>query len=285
MLDSSAEGPPQHKETKTSLPLSFPLSLLPDEVALSCLARVPRSDYIALSLVSKKYRSLVCLPALYKKRSILGFTEDCFYICLSSGGYESSPVWLIFHREKRFMIPIPTLLPQLPRGSSVVVLDGKIYVIGGLSGTKHSSSDVFLLDCRSHTWHCVPSMSVPRSFSAAGVVDGKIYVIGGCRTIDLSLCYGEVFDPKTQTWETLVPITDHNTKKLFDYNHVYDESLVIEDKVYALHRARGVYYSPHEAKWELTENDVWRLRFQNHCCVMEKLLYGCDDYGDVFWCE
>ncbi|CAN7082335.1 unnamed protein product [Brassica oleracea var. botrytis] len=59
------------------------------------------------------------------------------------------------------------------------------------------------IDCRTHTWRRVPSMGVARASPAAAVVDGKIYVVGGCDVYDESLSWGEVFDPKTQAWESL----------------------------------------------------------------------------------
>ncbi|WZY96071.1 hypothetical protein YC2023_068400 [Brassica napus] len=43
------------------------------------VARVPRSYYRTLSLVSKSFRCMVVSPELYKVRSLLGLTETCLY--------------------------------------------------------------------------------------------------------------------------------------------------------------------------------------------------------------
>ncbi|ESQ38268.1 hypothetical protein EUTSA_v10029302mg [Eutrema salsugineum] len=71
-----------------------------------------------------------------------------------------------------------------------------IYVIGGMNISRMRKSDVWLLDCRTNTWSKVPSMTVGRASAAAGV-----------RDIDSST-WGEVFDPKTQIWNSLVPMTN-----------------------------------------------------------------------------
>ena len=60
------------------------LSSLPDDLLLNCLARVSRLYYPILSLVSKRFSSLVASPELYKIRKLLGQTESCLYVCLES---------------------------------------------------------------------------------------------------------------------------------------------------------------------------------------------------------
>ncbi|CAF1738898.1 BnaC09g22030D [Brassica napus] len=45
-------------------------------------------------------------------------------------------------------------------------------------------------------------MKVARKNPVAGIVDGKIYVMGGCKA-DETKNWAEVFDPNTQTWESL----------------------------------------------------------------------------------
>ncbi|ESQ53293.1 hypothetical protein EUTSA_v10027293mg, partial [Eutrema salsugineum] len=144
-MSNSEESP--HKKSKVEATVS--LSSLPDDVALSCVARLSRLDHAALSLASKSCHSLVDSPDLYKTRSLMGFSEPHVYVCLRT----------------------PLTDPFAPLSASGSILRG---------GLKRSS-DVWLLDCRTHTWHIVPSMRVARAKAAAGVVDGKIYVLGGCR--------------------------------------------------------------------------------------------------------
>ncbi|XP_023633711.1 F-box/kelch-repeat protein At4g39550-like [Capsella rubella] len=157
---SNVEEPPHKMRKKEEASSSL---WLPDDVVISCMARVSRLDHAALSLVSKSYRSLVASPEIYMTRSLMGLTETYVY-------------------------PL--------EASAVVVLDGGIYVIGGIIKENKRTSDVWLLDCRTHTWRHVHSMGVPRAYALAGVVEGKIYVIGGCDVYNPNT-WGEVFDPKT----------------------------------------------------------------------------------------
>ncbi|KAL0726352.1 hypothetical protein Bca4012_022445 [Brassica carinata] len=268
---------------------SFSLSSLPDEVALSCMALLPRSDHASLSRVSKRYRSLVASPHLYDIRSQLGYS--CFYVCLSLHGRYSTPRWFIISREKtvnRLMTPIPPCPSSHPtEGFAVVSLDCRIYVIGGSvfssSSSGYTSSHVLLLDCRTHTWRQVTSMNVARRRATAGVVNGKIYVFGGCSGIKT---YGEVFDPKTQTWTTLPPVPVSVRPDVS-----FRESMVMGDTVYAVpfqNSSSQLYYSPKEGIWGRTMKDVnvSKLRIQSYSlCVTENVLYSCDDEGNVFWRE
>ncbi|WZZ50181.1 hypothetical protein YC2023_050288 [Brassica napus] len=60
------------------------ITSLPEDVMIDILARVPRREYPTLSLVSKYFRSLVASPGLYVRRSVLGFTEHCFYSSMTT---------------------------------------------------------------------------------------------------------------------------------------------------------------------------------------------------------
>lgn len=122
-------------------------------------------------------------------------------------------------------------------------------------------------------------MGVARAHAVAGVVDGKIYALGGYNV--QSRDCGEVFEPKTQTWDNLVPMTDRRRGHC-----VLGESVVMEEKIYAMYYSKGsVYYSPSEGKWGRTKDYVSKLEMTSHCCVTDKFLYGCDGYGNMFWRE
>ncbi|CAA7022211.1 unnamed protein product [Microthlaspi erraticum] len=277
MSNSAAEEPPRHKKTKEE-PLppasSSPFTSLPDAVALSCVVRVSKLERAALSVVSNSVRSLLVSPDFNKTRSLFGLAEKLVYVCLRTPPPgPGSPRWFICRIEEdnhcNRLCQISSSRSNQALKSSVVSLDWGIYVIGGkLNGER--SSDVSLLDCRSHRWQKVSSMRVARASAVAGVVDGKIYVFGGCEERDL---WGEVFDPKTQTWEAL-PDCGVRTYGLIR------GGVVVEKKVYAVDaREQRFYYSPSEGKWEVCNYDFTR------CCVIDGLLCFCDSFGNLFWCE
>jgi N-acetylneuraminic acid mutarotase len=91
-------------------------------------------------------------------------------------------------------------MPSARSGSAAVVLDGKIYVIGG---RPPAGPEFEMYDPATDTWTVLPNMPTPRNHIAAGVIDGKIYVVGGrfgggfdSELTDIL----EVYDPATRTW-------------------------------------------------------------------------------------
>ncbi|KAG2249649.1 hypothetical protein Bca52824_089277 [Brassica carinata] len=150
------------------------LSLLPDEMVLSCLARVSKSDHASLSIVSKWHRSVVASPELYDFRSLWASPKT--------------------HLAWWLMVVGSTHLHHGCRG---------------------------------------------------GVVDGKIYVLGGCDGRE-SGKWGEVFDPKQQTWDAL-PMPPPQC----DYPLVC-ESIVIEEEKLVVMNGSGIClsYIPSDGKWK-----------------------------------
>ncbi|XP_010467199.1 PREDICTED: F-box/kelch-repeat protein SKIP6-like [Camelina sativa] len=221
----------------------------------------------------------------------MGFSSDEYwYVCLSIPPY-STPRWFILRRRtrgdddtnksvSRRLRPIPSYPYQPPESSSFVVLDYGIYVIGGIIHG-NPTSDVLLLNCLSHSWRRIRSMRVARASPAANVVDGKIYVFGGCEEVDSSK-WAEVFDPKTQTWDTLPLPEDpeilRNTSRM-------DKSVVMEDKVYAVDEDdQTIYYLPREGIWRRGNRDSKRGN-RRDWCALGGLLYCTGTRGSLMWCE
>lgn len=208
MSNNAAEEPPANEETFQSLP---------DDLAVSCLALVSRSDHAALFLVSKRIGTLVASPELYK-----GSISLRSYRGVPLRVPKSTPSWFILRREKiqtatTTLIPIPSFPSQPQTFSSFVALalDWGIYVIGGFKNTDVRTPDVLLLDCRNNTWRELPPMAVGRAAAAAGVVGEEV----------VSSNWAEVFDPKTNTWETLAPMQDRN-----EGDNVIRDTLVMDEK-------------------------------------------------------
>lgn len=195
------------KKSSSESPISF-LSL-PYDVVVNILARILRIYYPILSLVSKSFRPLLALPDLEYARSRIGKPDKYLHVCLNLNN-KPNPSWFILSsttspNQQRKLIQTPSFPYQHLNSSTVVSVGLETYVVGGglvVNGRKRRSRRVFIIDCKSHQWRKLPKMLLARKEADVNVIDGKIYVVGGCssRYYDTEN-YGEVYDPKTQTWE------------------------------------------------------------------------------------
>jgi len=94
--------------------------------------------------------------------------------------------------------PMPT-----PRGYlSAVELDGKIYVIGGVTSSSYTTVNINeMYDPVSDTWTTKAPMPTSRSLVSLAAVNGKIYAIGGSKNAFI-YTKNEEYDPVTDTWTT-----------------------------------------------------------------------------------
>ena len=122
-------------------------------------------------------------------------------------------------------------LASMPTARSMVgvaVVDGKIYAIGGTSGTKTLLGTNEVYDPETNTWSTKAPMPTPRTYFGIAVYQNKIYCIGGA-THEESEGYitdvNEVYDPATDTWENRTSMP--NPRARLDANTVGDEIFLI----------------------------------------------------------
>ena len=103
-----------------------------------------------------------------------------------------------------------TQIPTEREGFATVVVDNKVYLIGGtlfknLNGP-FGLSTVEVYDTHTNTWRRVADMPTPRAGARAAVVNGIIQVFGGFSSKDRFFqnwklpLHVEVYNPETDTW-------------------------------------------------------------------------------------
>ncbi|KAG7582962.1 F-box domain [Arabidopsis suecica] len=252
--------------------MSTTIPSLPDDLLLSFLARVSSQYYPNLSLVSKRFRSLIASPELYQTRSFLGLTESFLYVCLR---FPPDPNPRLFTLKKtssaNLLVPIPVPNSPPAHWSGHVAVGHNIYNIGGLIENVPSSR-VSILDCRSNTWREALSMRVERFAPSASVVDGKIYVAGGNKDGEYPI---EVFDAKSQIW-------DHVPNPCLKIQTCFSKSACIEGKFHLMCGSKSLAYDPKEGRWDLVEQELGQSWSWFSNCVIDNVLY-CYDNGAFQW--
>ncbi|HEX6125436.1 MAG TPA: kelch repeat-containing protein [Pyrinomonadaceae bacterium] len=87
-----------------------------------------------------------------------------------------------------------------------VALNGKIYVIGGRSGSQTVNS-VFVYDVSVNSWAPLAPMPAPRYGAATAVLDGKIYVAGGTSDGFSPVATFYIYDIAANSWSVGPPMT------------------------------------------------------------------------------
>ncbi|UCF65754.1 MAG: T9SS type A sorting domain-containing protein [bacterium] len=158
-----------------------------------------------------------------------------------------------------------TTTADMPRGRNSfasVVVNGKIYAIGGQSSAGTTAESSFWeYDPLTDTWDTTKAqMPSPRVGLSASVVDGKIYVIGGWNFSAPKYKKAVwVYDPLTNTW-------DDTTSMDMPTPRAYLSTSVIDRKIYAFGGLNNdatfnglttlEIYDPATDTWDTTKADM-----------------------------
>jgi len=98
-----------------------------------------------------------------------------------------------------------TFLPQSANHTAAVVLNGKIYIVGGQTTSDDSTTitNVWMWDpANPSIWTAVAPMPIRRSHAVVATIDDRIVVAGGTTANDVPLNSVIVYDPNTNLWST-----------------------------------------------------------------------------------
>ncbi|KAL0675370.1 hypothetical protein Bca4012_003351 [Brassica carinata] len=228
----NSESEPSEKKKKNLNP-SLSLFSLPNDILLNCIARISPSYYPKLSLVSKTFASLI-----------------------SSSKLKDTSLWLKPNQaltndlEKKeestgnaLLVPIPSSYCRRPP-TFMCKVGSECYAINRYC---NPSFDLSVTKPGTGIWRKVPKMmTVAREDPIACVLDGKIYVMGGCSQEE-SKNWGEVYDTKTQTWESLPD------PGFYLRVSTLRKMEVMGKKIYVISSKKNTYhiYDTIEGRWEV----------------------------------
>ncbi|KAK1266758.1 F-box/kelch-repeat protein SKIP6 [Acorus gramineus] len=241
---------------------------LPDEVAITCIARVPRLFHSNLSLVSRSWHSLLRSNPFFTVRSQINASQRLLLLNIVTTHISFSQWYITDPSSTR-----PTNLRPLPPSpsphtlcSASVSIGPTLYLLGGsLHGVAQNA--VWVFDARVNRWSAGPTMATPRTCAAGAVVDGKIHVFGGCTKEEKP--WAEVLEPGAGDWAAVV-VTDPAPALEW---RARGKALVVDGRIYSGDRLQGLCFDPARevgASWEVVQG------WHKFCAkaAMDGLIYG-----------
>ncbi|CAN7008764.1 unnamed protein product [Brassica rapa subsp. trilocularis] len=279
MLDTHINHMSENMKQSPEMLLSPLIPSLPDDVTIDIVARVPRSHYPTLSLVSKSFRNLIASSKLYKRRSQLGITQRRLYAVLRNRNTGEFSFYVLHRKLNGYnRLVVVRSLPFMSSRGSCVSVGSKVYVFNDLS--------VLSFDCTSHTVQRGPNFPQRMSYKEVNVIGKKVYVIGD------AFCHYVQGTGWMEVWQKAVTVFDTETESLepklvhedmaVGVGPFWSDSVVLEDKIYLKGYMNGnsFVYGPEEREWELMD-EVMNSKDWEGACVVDGVLYYHDRSGKV----
>ncbi|MEO0806841.1 MAG: kelch repeat-containing protein [Cyanobacteria bacterium J06643_4] len=106
----------------------------------------------------------------------------------------------VFNPDTSVWTPLPGM-STARGGATAQVINGEIYIAGGLDTNGVSLNTVEVFDPITGQWSAGPAMQTARDNAGSAVIDDLLYVFGGrTRTVNDALTSLEIFDPTTNQW-------------------------------------------------------------------------------------
>lgn len=149
------QGTPDHLKGGSCLTSKFAddfhspiLPGLPDDVAMYCLALVPRSNFPSMGFVCKRWRSFIQSKEFIMVRNLAGMLEEWLYV-LTVDPEGNGSHWEVLDGLGQKHHELPAMPGPAKVGFGVVVLNGKLLIIAGhamADGSRSPLADVYQYD-------------------------------------------------------------------------------------------------------------------------------------------
>jgi len=191
---------------------------LPDDLAISCLFRVPRIYHLSMRAVNSQWRSLLLNPSssFHTERKYHGFTNPSLFLLPISNGdtpnrLECTEIDLVSRKKSK-----ATFVNESVR--ETIFLDGHacisystlVIVLGGFD-LRGASNSVHILDTLTKKWTLGANMLARRGEFAWGLIGNRLYVAGGSGSSG-SVAAAEVYDFRTKDWRE---VSDRRVLRVF----------------------------------------------------------------------
>ncbi|KAG0614708.1 hypothetical protein M758_6G197700 [Ceratodon purpureus] len=260
------------KEAAKEEPCRGLIPALPDELALLCLARVPRAQHAVLSAVCRSWRKLLQGRVLYDIRQELNLTEE--WLFLWTQDLARANVWHGYDPQSNRWFALPPL-PNEQRtagNSASAVVDGKLFVVGGQLDNGNACSCVSYFDMQLYCWKSAAPLNIPRAKCMAGVINNQLYVVGGFTERDQDAGpTAEAYNPKSNQWRLISSMKI--SMELYD-------SAVLDNKFYVVNSSSenlvGLVYDPKLDEWVYMAHGL-NTGWQSKTAAMNGKLYAVGD--------
>ncbi|CAA7406061.1 unnamed protein product [Spirodela intermedia] len=178
------------------------ISGLPDDIALLCLARIPRRYHNILRCVSKRWKSLLANEEFQSCRQKHYLQESWVYaICRDNNGRTS---YYVFdpNSTRRCWTCLQGVPPQCLKreGMSFETTGTKLFVLGGCSWHEDATDDVYFYDASTNAWGKATSMPTARCYFLSAVLGNKLYVANGAGMSSTPWQTWEMYDSHSDFW-------------------------------------------------------------------------------------
>ncbi|XP_024516209.1 F-box/kelch-repeat protein At1g16250 isoform X1 [Selaginella moellendorffii] len=186
---------------------------LPNDLAILCIARLPRGMFPLLRLVSSAWKRAVSSETFRLLRHQGGFLQGWIYVLVESATGAAFRAFDPDANRWYNMSPVPAnISSETWQGFACVALDSKLILMGGARriyneatqqlGQVEVCGDVFIYDAFRNKWQRGPSLTTPRGWFAAAAIGDFVYVAGG-QGRSCFLDSAEVLDYREKRWHQM----------------------------------------------------------------------------------